>query len=338
MVEDSADDTQLLMRELQKGGFEPEFRRVETAPEMSEALEAESWDLVISDHSMPGFGSLKALRLLQARRPDLPFIVVSGAIGEDIAVGVMKAGASDYVMKGNLARLAPSIERELREAESRRARRRAEDALAYAAAIVESSDDAIIGKTLDGIILSWNKGAERMYGYTAEEIIGRSCAILIPSYRPEELAQVYGVVRQGQLVEHYETVRIRKDGQALEVSLTLSPIKDSTGKILGVSAIERDISARRAEEAERVKLIQELTTALTSIRTLTGLLPICSSCKKIRDDRGYWQKVESYISQHTGAEFTHGICPECSQRLYPAYSRQKPPVTTEPVPGPGNPD
>lgn len=315
------------MLELERGGFEPTFERVYSAAGMRSALEKQPWDVVISDHSMPGFGSLDALKLLKEKHPDLPFIVVSGAIGEDLAVSTMKAGASDYVMKGKLARLAPSIERELREAENRQVRRLVEGelqqtqaALAYLAAIVESSEDAIIGKALDGTILSWNFGAERMYGYSAAEVRGRSVSILVPPYRPEELPQNYARITRGEQIERYETVRIKRDGSAIDVSLTLSPIKDARGRVIGVSAIERDITARKREENERLKLIQELTDALANIRTLKGLLPICASCKKIRDDRGYWQKVESYISNHTGAEFTHGICPDCMHRLYPEYT------------------
>jgi PAS domain S-box-containing protein len=269
---------------------------------------------------MPAFSSLNALDIIKQRKLDIPFIVLSGAIGEDAAVMVMKAGASDYVGKGNLARLVPSIERELREAESRQARRQAEDSLAYLAAIVESSDDAIIGKTLDGTILSWNGGAERMYGYRAEEVQGRSISMLVPASRPEELAKIYSRIKEGEQIERYETVRLTKTGASIDVSLTLSPIKNSSGKIIGVSAIERNISARKQEEADRLKLIYELTEALGKIKTLNGLLPICSSCKQIRDDKGYWQKVESYISEHTDVEFTHGICPDCLRKLYPEYT------------------
>ena len=194
-----------------------------------------------------------------------------------------------------------------------------EAARAYLAALVESSDDAIIGKTLDGTILSWNRGAERMYGYTADEVKGRSISMLIPPYRPEEMSQIYERIQAGEQIGRYETVRLRKNGTAIDVALTLSPIKDAKGRVIGASAIERDISERKQEDAERLKLIDELTKALSKIKTLRGLLPICASCKKIRDDQGYWQKVESYIAQHTEAELTHGICPECMERLYPEY-------------------
>jgi two-component system cell cycle sensor histidine kinase/response regulator CckA len=326
-VEDSADDAQILERVLRQGGFDLSSRRVDCAEDMAKALDSGDWDVIISDHVMPGFGSLHALKLFQTRHLDIPFIIVSGAIGEDVAVAVMKAGANDYVMKSNLARLAPSIEREMREAASRRARRKAEEALArsqqalaFLAAIVKSSDDAIIGNTLDGTILSWNAGAETMYGYSEKEMVGRTSAILSPPYRPEELPQFYEKIKRGEQIKRYETVRLRKDGVAIDVSLTLSPIRDTAGNVIGVSAIERNISERKHEEAEHLKLIDELTVALAGIKTLRGLLPICASCKRIRDDRGYWERVESYIERHSEAEFTHGICPDCLHHLYPEYS------------------
>jgi PAS domain S-box-containing protein len=444
VVEDSEEDTFMLLRELERGGFAPVHERVQTAGAMTAALDKHPWDLVISDHSMPGFDSLAALKLARARQPEVPFIVMSGTIGEDTAVGLMKAGANDYVMKDRPSRLAAAIQNELREAEVRKARRLAEETLkhneqdledffnhapvglrwestdgtilrvndaelkmlgyareeylghniaefhaeknvaadilrrlnrgetldnyearlrcqngdvkdviinsnalrvngqfvhsrsftrditaqkqaqtarAYLAAIVESSEDAVIGKNLDGEILTWNSAAERMYGYQAEEVKGRSIALLVPPHRPEELPEMYEKRRRGEPIERYETIRVRKDGRHLDVSLTVSPIMVG-GKIVGVSAIERDITALKREEAERLQLIMELTEALARIKTLKGLLPICASCKKIRDDKGYWQKVELYISKHTEAEFTHGICPDCAQRLYPEYKKE----------------
>jgi PAS domain S-box-containing protein len=327
IIEDSEADTLLVLRELKRGGFDPIFERVASAAGLSTALGTREWDVIVSDHSMPGFGSLEALRLLKQKGMDIPFIIVSAVIGEDVAVQAMKAGAHDYVMKDHLGRLIPAVERELREAANRSARRSAEeamrrnqDALSYLGAIVESSDDAIIGKTLDGTILSWNKGAERIYGYSLEEAKGRSISFLIPEHRTDELLQIYRRIKSAELIERHETTRVRKDGKVIDVSLTLSPIKNSYGEVIGVSSIERDITKRKREEQERLKLIDELTQALARIKTLKGLLPICASCKKIRDDRGYWQKVELYISQHTHAEFTHGICPECVKRLYPEYT------------------
>ena len=120
LVEDSEDDALLLLRELRRSGYEPDYERVDTAVGMEAALDARGWELVISDHSMPTFSSSAALEVLQRRGLDLPFIIVSGNIGEEVAVAAMRAGAHDYIMKGNLARLGAAIERELREAEGRR--------------------------------------------------------------------------------------------------------------------------------------------------------------------------------------------------------------------------
>src|SRR5918911_1883229 len=112
---------------------------------------------------------------------------------------------------------------------------------AFLSAIVESSDDAIIGKTLEGTILSWNAGAERLYQYSAEEAIGRNISLIIPPERDGELERILQRIGRGERVHHLETVRVRKDGTRLDVSVTISPIKDAEGKIIGASAITRDI-------------------------------------------------------------------------------------------------
>ena len=131
-------------------------------------------------------------------------------------------------------------------------RKRSEEIAQRLASIVESSDDAIISKDLDGTITSWNKSAERIFGYTAEEVIGKPVTILIPPDRRDEEAAIIERIRSGQRIEHYETVRLGKQGNTIEISLTVSPIKNALGKIIGASKIARDITERkRAEEAQR---------------------------------------------------------------------------------------
>jgi PAS domain S-box-containing protein len=131
-------------------------------------------------------------------------------------------------------------------------RQRAEETHARLAAIVESSDDAIIGKTLDGMITSWNSGAERIFGYSAAEVVGQPISILVPPDRPDELPRILEAVRRGQRVEHFETERVRKDGRRIHISLTVSPTKDSAGRVIGASKIARDITEhKRAEKAQR---------------------------------------------------------------------------------------
>ena len=128
IVEDQEDDASLMLRELRRAQFEPEFERVETEQELKAVLEKGGWDIVLSDHGLPRFNSLQALNMLNQSELDLPFIIVAGSIAEDLAVAAMKSGAHDYIMKNNLARLGPAVEREMREAETRRARRAAEEA------------------------------------------------------------------------------------------------------------------------------------------------------------------------------------------------------------------
>jgi PAS domain S-box-containing protein len=155
--------------------------------------------------------------------------------------------------------------------------RRAIEARLYLAAIVESSDDAIIGKDLNGIIVSWNKGAERLYGYTAAEIVGRPLALLVPPDHPNELPALMERLKRGERIEHYETVRVCKDGRRLDMSLTISPIVDAEGNIIGASKIARDITARRRNEAslrflaEASKLLAELLDVPATLCKVAGL-------------------------------------------------------------------
>ena len=128
----------------------------------------------------------------------------------------------------------------------------ADETRALLAAIVESSDDAIISKDLDGIITSWNAGAERIFGYTAEEMIGKPIALLIPADRADEEPSILARIRRGERISHYETMRRRKDGHLISISLTISPVHSADGTIIGASKIARDITERkRLEEARR---------------------------------------------------------------------------------------
>ena len=123
------------------------------------------------------------------------------------------------------------------------------------AAIVDSSDDAIVSKTLDGVITSWNRGAERIFGWTAAEAVGRRITLIIPHERRAEEDDVLARIRRGERVDHYETVRVTRDGRLLDISLTVSPLRDAAGRIVGASKIARDITGRRRFEAERDRLL-----------------------------------------------------------------------------------
>ncbi|TMF80679.1 MAG: PAS domain S-box protein [Chloroflexi bacterium] len=138
----------------------------------------------------------------------------------------------------------------------------------FLAAIVESSDDAIIGKTLDGTIISWNRGAERIYGYRPEEAIGRNISILVPADHTDELAPIFERLRRGERVDHYQTVRVHKDGKRIAISVTISPVRDEQGKIIGASAVGRDITAQHEATKEALRMREEfISIAAHELRT-----------------------------------------------------------------------
>ena len=185
IIDDSADDAELLIRELRRESYDVSAERTDTEAGLKAALDDQTWDIVLCDFHMPRFSGAEALKIVRERDPDVPFIFVSGAIGEDVAVGAMKAGAQDYVMKGNLKRLAPAIERELRDAAVRRERATAESRQRMMEAryrqILSIAPDAIIAMDEALHIAMFNQAAERLFGYAADEAIGQSAEMLLPA-------------------------------------------------------------------------------------------------------------------------------------------------------------
>jgi two-component system, OmpR family, sensor histidine kinase VicK len=311
MVEGSALSAERWLEELRQGGYEPMSERVQTAKELALALSRHTWDVVLSNYLLPQLSGLDVLKQVRQRDANVPFIVISDVPGEEGAVLMIKEGANDFIIKSKLSLLVPAVENEIRAALSRRARCQAETMAQHFAEIVESSDDAIYGFKPDGTISSWNRAAERFYGYRAGEIIGRNISMLYPDERLEELVDTMERIKRGDHPGCFESARVRKGGREIPVSVTVSPVMMVDGKVAGGSAIARDITFRRRNEVERTKLIDDLTQALNNARMLSGLLPICACCKQIRDDRGDWHQMEAYITDHSQAVFSHGICPGC---------------------------
>ena len=190
IVEDSEFDARILVNTLRQGGYDPTFRRVETAESMRQALTEQPWEIVLSDYNLPSFSAPEALRVLQETGLDLPFVIISGGIGEDIAVAAMKAGAHDYLMKGNLARLTPAVDREMREAATRRAVRQGEQALRESEErlrlLWENSTDAVLLMEPDGTIRFANPAVAMVFGCDAQSVVDQPfTGLLAEEARPE---------------------------------------------------------------------------------------------------------------------------------------------------------
>ena len=279
VVEDREADVVLLQRELERGGYEPMVERVETASALREALLRQTWDLVIADYSLPRFSGLEALTVMKAGGFDLPFIVVSGAISDELAVAAMKAGAHDYLLKGNLARLVPAIERELREWKVRQAHKQAEADLRaseerFRLLIEGVQDYAVVMLDADGRVISWNAGAERIAGYSANEIIGQSCTRFYP---PEEMAQsrLHRALQVAQTDGRFEEEgwRVRKDGSRFLANVVLTALRDDHGGLRGFAQVTRDITERWhtvQEMQESEKRFRQLTENIRDVIWLTN--------------------------------------------------------------------
>lgn len=381
VLEDSPPDAELMLRAIRDGGFSGEVTVVDNEEHFVSRL-APDVDVILADFRLPGFTALDAFKKLRLRGLEIPFVVVTGALGDETAAECLRQGVDDYVLKDQLARLGPAVaaaldRRRLRSAEREAARKLRESeerfrefaaaiheffflldpetmTMLYAspgyerisgrtceslyehplsfaelfhaddrerflsnlfglsereavfegrivrddgairwvrtrlfpardergevvraagiaedvtdlkearaakerlAAIVESTNDAIIAKTLDGVVSSWNCAAERLYGYSAEEMIGQVVCRIIPPELVHEMSEICERIARGESVAQYETERLRKDGTRVAVSLTASPIRNETERITGVSIIARDVTARkRAEEELRAAL------------------------------------------------------------------------------------
>lgn len=256
IVEDSEFDARILVNVLRKGGYEPSHTRVETAAALQEALREEPWEILLSDYNLPGFNAPDALKILQASGIDIPFIVISGGIGEDIAVQMMKSGAHDYLMKGSLARLVPAVERELREAATRAAQRKAEQTVRESElryrTLWENSADAVIMMDTDSRIHFANPAVLPIFGYVPQELVGQNLTLLLPEkLEGSRHTSVVRALRDDfkELERHVvETVGIRKDDESVIVEIVCKEI-DFQGQHWYVAFV-RNVTERRKQEAE----------------------------------------------------------------------------------------
>ena len=242
LIEDQEDDAALVVRHLRRHGFDVRWERVDSAEALHAQLDDDGWDVVVADYMIPGFSGLAGLHLIRERGLDLPYLLVSGSLGEEVAVEAMREGAADYIMKDNLIRLGPAIDRELREAAERRSRREAEEQLRASEArmrkLLRTAVDAIVTVDSRGVVRSLNPAAEQMFAQDEERVVGRHVDVLLPDL------DLRGPGREDEV----SAVARRPDGSELHVALTVSRT-DHEGET-HLTIIARDVTERVAFESQ----------------------------------------------------------------------------------------
>ncbi|ABB32147.1 multi-sensor hybrid histidine kinase [Geobacter metallireducens RCH3] len=271
IIDDSPFDTELVIREL-NSCFITHFRRVDTAEEMLDALASATWDIVISDYVMPSFSGLNAIALLRKEGYTTPLIVVSGKIEDEAAVETMRAGANDYILKDNLARLVPAIRRELEESEVRRQKKKVEDELRKLSHAVEQSPVSIIITDQNGTIEYVNPKFTQVTGYGVDEAVGQTPRILKSGKMPDsEYRRLWETITSGR-EWHGDIINKKKNGDLFWERASISAIKDAEGVITHFVGVKEDISEQRRTELAHKQAMNQLRQAqkMEAIGQLAG--------------------------------------------------------------------
>ena len=251
-LEDNPADGELIQSMLEAGGIASTIQRVETPADFKAALDQGCFDLIISDHTLPCFDGLSALELARQKHPEAPFIFVSGTIGEELAVDSLKQGATDYVLKDRLSRLVTSVQRALREAHERAERRQAEMKVREQAALLDQATDAIFARDMEQRISYWNKGAERIYGWTEQEALGKRAADLLYKEDSAQRQEIWkAVLERGEWVG--ELRQVTRTGKEIVVESRRTLLRDADGKPAAILNINRDITEKKQIEAQLLR-------------------------------------------------------------------------------------
>jgi len=252
LFEDNPGDANLIEELLEDfADFPFELKSIETLNEGLALLKEHPFDVILSDLGLPDSDGIDTFLEINVRNSRTPIIILTGMNDERTGVEAVKKGAQDYLVKGQVdGRL---LKRSIRYSIERK---KAEEKVQSLANIVESSNDGIVTESLDGIIVSWNKGAEQIYGYSAEEVLGKHMSVLAPPLLVGETKELVERIRKGEKIRHYETSRLRKDGTEINVSITLSPVFDGSEKLTAISLIDRDITEQKLA-MEKLKISEE---------------------------------------------------------------------------------
>lgn len=320
LVDDDDIDCEEIERYLIQMNFLCTIQTAKSKAIALDLLEKNSYDIVLLDFNLGDGTGLEVMPYTG----DTPVVFITGSGSEEIAVKAMGQGAYDYLVK-DLARsyikmLPPTLQNVLKRKRAEVASKTAQEELD---SILRTVPD-IIYRLNNNSVITFISNSVRKYGYQPADIIGRSVFDIVHPDDHEKAIFRINERRGGDRSTKSFEIRLLTKNQ-LPIPFEIFSVsaeglypseKISSDTFMGTQGIARDISKRKIAEIERERLIHELQEALDNIRTLNGLLPMCASCKKIRDDKGYWNQLEEYIQNHSEATFTHGMCPECSDKFY----------------------
>jgi PAS domain S-box-containing protein len=261
LIEDNPGDAYLIGEQLEEfANFSYKLVNVETLNEAINLLKEQTFDVLLLDLGLPDSDGINTFLRIYKKNPLIPIIILTGLNDENIGSYAVKKGAQDFLVKGQIeGRLLQSTIQYSIE------RKKAEDRIYKLANVVESSNDAIITESLYGIITSWNKGAEKIFGYTYKEMLGKNISIISPPHVHEETKKLSNKIMNGETIRHYETSGLTKEGMIIDISVTLSPVFDISGKLTAISFIARNITeskriaVKNRESEEIYRIIAEQT-------------------------------------------------------------------------------
>jgi PAS domain S-box-containing protein len=313
-IDDEADDRELVARELRNEIPGAAVIEAGHREQLEEALHFGGFDLVITDYALCWANGLEVLTRIRQQFPGVPVIMFTGTGNEEVAVEAMKAGVLDYVLKTpkHFQRLRLAVRQALERVQHSRDLSIAE---ARYKNLFDTVPVGLFRSNPKGEILDANAAFLQMAGIAKEHLQQATFSRIHP-HEADFAAWREKLERDGA-VTCVESRFHSSNGRTVWVEIHAKALRDPETKEVFYEGSVEDISERKTVENEREQLIQELRQALSRVRSLAGLLPICSACKKIRDSGGQWNMLESYIETHSQAHFTHSFCPECAARLYP---------------------
>jgi len=307
-LEDSAADAELVRGLLEDGGIHCSVTCVKSRKDFQAELDRGAFDLILSDYSLPQFDGLTALAMARQRHPDKPVIIVSGTMGEEAAVESLKRGATDYVLKHQLARLPAAVKRAMSDAQELALRQQAEEKIREQAALLDLAQDAILVRDLNDRVLYWNKSAERLYGWTAAEALGRDAAELL--YEGESLALKRAreqVLERGDWLGELE--QVTRDGKPITVQSRWTLVRDQSGAPKSKLILNTDVTERKKLEAQflRAQRFETIGALAGGIAHDLGnmLTPILIGTEALANDMAGSAQRKMLQTMHTSA--LHGL-------------------------------